>query len=194
MPWGGASSPPPPQLLTHGFTLRDLLGAATRDDLFYTGMRCPPGGGRGTTWGDASLGPPPAPYPPPQQARLGVPPVGSHRAAPQGPPPRRGRRRDATVGAINATQERVRCFIAARGTAGAQPHMCGAQSDASLFPPSPLSLSPPRGSRCAHGAVRGTRSVRSGSSASTQRPDSRSTRPHSARSSAVESIQPTGSP
>ncbi|XP_072211440.1 mitogen-activated protein kinase kinase kinase 6 [Excalfactoria chinensis] len=26
-------------LLTHGFTLRDLLGAATRDDLFYTGMR-----------------------------------------------------------------------------------------------------------------------------------------------------------
>lgn len=46
MPWGGASSPPPPQLLTHGFTLRDLLGAATRDDLFYTGMRCPPGGGR----------------------------------------------------------------------------------------------------------------------------------------------------
>lgn len=67
MPWGGASSPPPPQLLTHGFTLRDLLGAATRDDLFYTGMRCPPGGGRGTTWGDASLGPPPAPYPPPNR-------------------------------------------------------------------------------------------------------------------------------
>ncbi|XP_052555074.1 mitogen-activated protein kinase kinase kinase 6 isoform X3 [Tympanuchus pallidicinctus] len=26
-------------LLTHGFTLRDLLGSATRDDLFYTGMR-----------------------------------------------------------------------------------------------------------------------------------------------------------
>ncbi|XP_048825013.1 mitogen-activated protein kinase kinase kinase 6 isoform X3 [Lagopus muta] len=32
-------------LLTHGFTLRDLLGSATRDDLFYTGMRCPPGSG-----------------------------------------------------------------------------------------------------------------------------------------------------
>lgn len=65
MPWGGASSPPPPQLLTHGFTLRDLLGAATRDDLFYTGMRCPPGGG--STWADAPLGPPPAPYPPPNR-------------------------------------------------------------------------------------------------------------------------------
>ncbi|XP_021231205.1 mitogen-activated protein kinase kinase kinase 6 [Numida meleagris] len=26
-------------LLAHGFTLRDLLGSATRDDLFYTGMR-----------------------------------------------------------------------------------------------------------------------------------------------------------
>uniref|UniRef100_A0A8C9EGI0 mitogen-activated protein kinase kinase kinase n=1 Tax=Pavo cristatus TaxID=9049 RepID=A0A8C9EGI0_PAVCR len=32
-------------LLTHGFTLRDLLGSATCDDLFYTGMRCPPEGG-----------------------------------------------------------------------------------------------------------------------------------------------------
>uniref|UniRef100_A0A8C3GFI1 mitogen-activated protein kinase kinase kinase n=1 Tax=Cairina moschata TaxID=8855 RepID=A0A8C3GFI1_CAIMO len=30
-------------LLSHGFTLRDLLGSATRDDLFYTGIRYPQG-------------------------------------------------------------------------------------------------------------------------------------------------------
>uniref|UniRef100_A0A8B9I129 mitogen-activated protein kinase kinase kinase n=1 Tax=Anser brachyrhynchus TaxID=132585 RepID=A0A8B9I129_9AVES len=32
-----------PQLLSHGFTLRDLLGSATCDDLFYTGIRYPQG-------------------------------------------------------------------------------------------------------------------------------------------------------
>lgn len=30
-----------PQLLSHGFTLQDLLGCATRDDLFYMGIRYP---------------------------------------------------------------------------------------------------------------------------------------------------------
>ena len=49
-PWREQGSPPSiapqhpchlPQLLSHDFTLRDLLGCATRDDLFYVGIRYP---------------------------------------------------------------------------------------------------------------------------------------------------------
>lgn len=71
-----------PQLLAHGFTLRDLLGSATRDDLFYTGIRYPRGGG--TAGGDTAR-----PRCPPSQPRVplfgqagaGVPPVGSRPGA-----------------------------------------------------------------------------------------------------------------
>lgn len=69
-----------PQLLSHAFTLRDLLGCATRDDLFYVGIRYPQlvlpllawprwgerGGSFGRVGGDTWLGPlpPTAPHVP----------------------------------------------------------------------------------------------------------------------------------
>ncbi|XP_031450879.1 mitogen-activated protein kinase kinase kinase 6 isoform X3 [Phasianus colchicus] len=127
-------------LLTHGFTLRDLLGSATCDDLFYTGMRCPPGLGGGT-WGDRSLCPPPS-------SPISTPPTGAARRIACGQPS------CSTAGITAAEQtggernkhhpgESVPCFIATQGTAWARPHMRGAHPK----PPTP-SVSMPGVSLC----------------------------------------------
>lgn len=96
----GRSCPPsipchPSQLLSHGFTLPDLLDCATHDDLFYLAIRYPqptlpflawPGwrqqGGR-TGGGDAAWCPPSSSSAVCQQAGGSLPPVGCHPAAPR---------------------------------------------------------------------------------------------------------------